>query len=212
MKPKETDIAGALMAWLVEMGWDCYPEVKANFTDRRPDIVAIQGPVLWVIETKVSASLDLLAQGRKWIGYANRVSVASYHYPSEVAREYCKWHGIGVLYVPLCGRDIREYGKARTLPKARTKGLRKALHPDQKQYMPGNACGDFSSPWKRTMREAKYFIKHNPGTPLKPLIQSIKHHYQTAPIAMSALRQWLDRDPEIHTTREGRKIRYWAAQ
>lgn len=74
---KETDVAAAVVAWLVDMGWEVYQEVSLGASARTVDIVATRGPLVWAIECKVSFGISVLAQAYGLLGLAHYVSVAT---------------------------------------------------------------------------------------------------------------------------------------
>ena len=101
---KETEIAAAVVRWLVDMEWTVYQEVSLG--GRVIDLVATRGPLVWAIECKVSLGLAVLEQAYGLLGYAHYVSVAVREPTSEdsVVRWFAEQvvaaeHGIGVLEV-----------------------------------------------------------------------------------------------------------------
>ena len=99
---KETEIAAAVVRWLVDMEWTVYQEVSLG--GRVIDLVATRGPLVWAIECKVSLGLAVLEQAYGLLGYAHYVSVAVREPTSEdsVVRWFAEQvvaaeHGIGVI-------------------------------------------------------------------------------------------------------------------
>jgi hypothetical protein len=70
----ETDIARPVVAWLQAQGWTVYQEVQHQGCVA--DIVAVRGPLLWVIECKAQLGLAVLGQALGWQGHAHAISVA----------------------------------------------------------------------------------------------------------------------------------------
>lgn len=216
--PPESDVAGAAMEWLIELGFDCYPEVQLHSGGRRADIVGVDDRIVWAVEVKIGATLKLIEQAVGWVRHAHRVSIATWRYPSPMVQTICKSFGIGVL---LCRKryatdgeqwSVEEVLAPRLNRKAAGQYFRDALHEDMKRYKPGGTAMDgFSSPWKRTMAAAKAYIKENPGCGLKDLTNGIKHHYQSNSSAISSLRKWLDTDAEVEIQTDGRKHNYYLA-
>jgi hypothetical protein len=100
----EADLARPLVVQLRDLGWRVYQEVEDYANGPRADIVATQGPIMWVVECKKSLSLDVLGQAHGWLGKAHAVSVAvpaSHRHSSgnDFALEAARAFGIGVLHV-----------------------------------------------------------------------------------------------------------------
>lgn len=56
----EADLAADAVLWLEMRGFTCYCEVSCS--GGRADIVAVLGPNVWVVETKIRFGLDLMQQ------------------------------------------------------------------------------------------------------------------------------------------------------
>ena len=97
----EATLAAVLVDDLRSRGWSVYQEVEA--LGAVADIVATQGPCLWVIEAKVSLGVGVLSQARRWVGQANLVSCAVAPGRTSDARRFAMdaaaAFGIGVLEV-----------------------------------------------------------------------------------------------------------------
>ena len=72
----EAALVAAVSRWLTDSGWTPYHEVTTGGGCPRADIVATRGPLIWVIEAKLSLSLAVMAQGKRWVGRSHLVSVA----------------------------------------------------------------------------------------------------------------------------------------
>jgi hypothetical protein len=68
---RESEIGASVMAWLENMGWDCYPEAQFESYGNRADIAAVRDGLLWVVECKTTACLALIEQAVEWIGYTH---------------------------------------------------------------------------------------------------------------------------------------------
>jgi len=209
----ESAYGAGIMAWLTELGWDCYPEVALGGI--RADLVAKKGSILWTVEVKVNASLHLLEQALRWQSQSNLISIATPRRPDMFFAKICEDYGVGVFSVVLLNDQdgkhaftVNEHNRPR-LRRTRGDRLLNALHHDQKKYAPGStAISGYSSPWRRTMDEAVHFIGRHPGCTLKELVSGIKHHYSTATSAIGSLRFWLDRDDRVLVQREGKSVTY----
>jgi hypothetical protein len=101
---KEIDLAAKVIDWLQSQWWEVYQEVQPHHCGRTADIVAINGPLVWVIETKTSLSLALLEQALRWRGYANYISIATpsprrYSKGEDAVRLFVKHLGIGRMLI-----------------------------------------------------------------------------------------------------------------
>lgn len=70
---KESDLAAACARWLTRQGFDAHGEVEPRAWCGRFDVVGIRGDDVWVIETKLGLTADLLAQGRRREDFGTRV-------------------------------------------------------------------------------------------------------------------------------------------
>jgi hypothetical protein len=101
----ETAVAGAIVAWLQERGWDVHQEVE-TFAGQRADILAVnaQGHV-WVIETKTSLTFDLLGQASDQRICSHYVSIGIPATKNDsrrsraLARDWLTAEGIGLIEV-----------------------------------------------------------------------------------------------------------------
>jgi hypothetical protein len=198
---KETELAAAVVAYLRDLGWDVHQEVGGP--GPRADIVAVKGPLLYVIETKMTLGLSVLGQARNWLGYANRVSVATpqpsrYRNRTEryTARAVLQDWGIGLLEVSCrySGEtEVREELAPKLWRQTPTKcWLRDRLCDETRTYAAaGNNEGKFWSPFKATIAEIHRALKETPGLTTRQLVDRIKHHYHNDSLARSALPAWL---------------------
>jgi hypothetical protein len=150
----ETDLARQVVLWLQDQNWEVYQEVDMGGV---ADIVAVQGPLTWVIECKLSMGIALMEQAAGWIGQANYVSVAIPYVRHNVfCRRVLKWLGIGILEVAADtsyrtdqhGSAVKEETRPRLSRKVKGK-LRAALCEAHKTYAEaGNNQGRRWSPFK----------------------------------------------------------------
>jgi hypothetical protein len=220
----EAELAAAVVAYLEHDAWDVYQEVRPFRDGGIADIVAVRGHLLWVIETKLSLSLDLLAQAEWWTSWAHLVSIAipgreqrprskTYHYARMCARR----DGVGILDV-----YHRDYGpriiEGFTQPplhrKALTSCLRRCLDEGHKTHAPaGTKAGGIWTPFRDTCERLMRHVAENEGTTLKAAIDAIDHHYSNNQSARSSLRRWLDEGkvPGVEMRRDGRLLRLYIA-
>lgn len=230
----EAALAAKVMQWLIDAGWDCYPEAKMVYAKGRADIAAVRGPCLWVVECKKAFTLSLLDQAIEWVGQANMVSIAVprmkragglkkseagkryYEWPqhqSHAARLFCQQNGIGIIQVdydvtaitqPRFFRDRKHHGTGFDFPRRN----RLSLHEDMKKYAPGTTAAEgYSTPWRRTMDEAVEFVAKHPGCSIKELVAGINHHYASHAGARGNLLHWLEAKNEVRLDRSERRIK-----
>lgn len=187
---KEIEVAMPVMSWLQNDEWDCYPEVQTHSYGPRADIVATKKPVVWIIESKTSLSMELLGQAASWIGAVHFVSIAipARRNSPEFVYDYCKWKGIGVLIVQQSGY-VTEKLHPKLFRKSHADRLLKLLHPHMKKYIPGSASkvDGYSTPYRRTMDLVKLFIAKNPGCTIKDILSGEKYHYSSYATARSTI-------------------------
>lgn len=219
----EEAMAAAVVAYLRDLQWEIYQEVQIYSGSPRADIVAKQGPVLWVVECKRRLSLDLLGQVFHWRGYAHYVSIATESsrpnpgshrrrrsYQTDVfLQTVFEDHGIGWLTA-----DARDEGRIQEIHKPKLRRqimgrLGDSLRPEHQTFAPaGNARADYWSPFQQTCRELAIFVAKHPGCSLKDAVAMVDHHYASPASAVSSLRHWLSEGKVkgIRVEREGRRI------
>jgi hypothetical protein len=191
MKISESEMAGFIVEWLKDQKWEVYQEVLCG--GNRCDIVAVQGPIIWAIETKKNMSLALIEQALNWIPYAHYVSVGVPWSRRSVAEKLLSDNGIGILRTEYKWEsEITE----QTRPKLHRKiapALKKSLHEEQKTYaLAGNNKSAFYSPFKRTKEALVSLVQAKPGIKFSEAIGQIDFHYTTRGAALSSLRTWIN--------------------
>lgn len=193
MKIKETDIAKAVINWLKDYKWEVYQEVKIPHFSKIADIIAVQNNIVWIIETKTSLGLKVIAQAYCWRFKANYLSVATpYNRDSDtrdLIDDFLLWKGIG--YLQICNSDIYESVKPKLYRKADVKSIINNLKEDHKTFAEaGNNKHSYYSPFKDTCRNILNEVTRNQGILLNDLIKNIKHHYHTPESAKSSILTW----------------------
>lgn len=193
----ETELAGHVVRWLERQAWDVYQEVRAGpWEGRIADIVAVRGPVLWVIECKRSLTLQALAQAHEWPALRRSVAVPA---PARrrrdrgrrFAEQVCRAFQIGLIQV---GRDgmVGERQRAPLMRRYRdpSQELRMQLCVEHKELAPaGSAGGARWSPYQQTMRAVREIVRTQPGLTIDGIMDALdSHHYPTARTARSAIR------------------------
>lgn len=203
-------MAGRVVSWLREMHWDVYQEVTVR--GPRADIVAVRGPLLWIIECKTSLGLSVLEQAWGWRGKAHYVSVATPSTGGDFVRNLLSDGGLGLISV---GHEfVFEKIPARLFRRAKADEVRKRLREEHKTFAAaGNAMNRYYSPWRATCDAVARFVRANPGCTIKQLVEGIQHHYLTAANARASLRTWIveGKVPGVRAVREGKLVTVVAA-
>jgi hypothetical protein len=210
----ESTVAEPVVAYLREQHWEVYQEVQPRSENWIADIVAVRGPVLWIVEVKKTRSLALLDQAIERFPFAHRVSVAvpigrsSSPTWDRVRRD----SGVGLFEVS--GPFVRELCVAKLRarpPKARA--FRDSLVEEQKTYaVAGSQCGDRWTPWRSTVTKAEQFVAKNPGCTVREMINAIEHHYATDKTAYSGMLFAIDKLPDkvaIRAVSDGKRKRLY---
>ncbi len=191
----EQELARHVVGWLQGQQWDVYQEVATGlYGGPRADIVAVQDGLSWVIETKTSLSLGVIAQAVAWVGRANFISVAvPLSHRRSQGREYAyrllRREGIGLLAVETDGWIQHDAPRK----------FRRTAHPisdvlcDAQKTMAqaGAARGGYYTPFAGTCRAAREFVAEHSGCTMRELVDGIKHHYGCDATARACLRKWL---------------------
>ena len=194
------------MEWLQEQHWDVYQEVQRY--SATADIVAIQGPLVWVIECKTSLTIGVMLQATMWTVHYRSVAVPSAKHSKtrnaayQVARNHFK---VGVITVSphsfaysdtaieevIAAPYMREYRKSALTLKDR-------LEPEHKTFAPaGSADGSKWTPYKRTIRDVRSFLEKNPGSTIRQIQEHITSGHYASPASCrgnlgKALENWED--------------------
>ena len=199
---REVDLACVVVAWLRDQHWDVYQEVQTHRAGMRADIVAVQGRIVWVIETKLTLGFSVIGQAAEWTHYAHYVSAAvpkaKRRSSNSVAiHAALTTLGIGLLLVSP-ERDRWTAGVEETMPtplhrKALVSVLRDALTEGHKTFAAaGNADGRFYSPFQETCLRLRRYLKEHGSVPIGQAIESIDHHYRRTSTAKGCLVKWID--------------------
>lgn len=209
----EEALATAVSGWLEQQGWECFHEVCAGGGEPRADIVATQGPLVWVVECKLRLGVDVLAQADAWRrrGSAHFVSMAvpggkrseGASFLEHVARD----RGIGVIRVPhpdyvadgdvwhrsfsgeAIPMDFSRWHVSRPalLRRANVAGLRAMLTPERKASRPGSQ-GPYFTPFRDTCKRViEHVLEAGGRAVVRDTIKAISHHYSDDKSARGAL-------------------------
>lgn len=210
----EADLGRQVVAWLEEQHWDVYQEVEILHCGIA-DIVAVQQDArpkrIWIIETKLSLTFEVIAQATRWRPFAHYVSCAVPTMKNarvasagrRLAREVCSWKGIGLI-------EVRPPEKRRMfassvdteiepeLHRTRHPGARQLpstvlalLRPEHKRFATaGSPRGGYWTPFKQTCAAIKALVEAKPGVVFQDVLESTPTHYRTAATARSSLLKW----------------------
>ena len=193
-KIKESDIAKHLIKWLRGYHWEVYQEVMIPHFSYIADIIAVQNNIVWIIETKTSMCLKVIAQANNWRSFANYISVAtpSARDNNELLEEILKWKGIG--HIKINYDDVYESISPKLFRKANTKRILNNLKEEHKTFAEaGNNSHSYYSPFKATCRNILKEVERNTGILLNDLIKNIEHHYHTPASAKTSILEWTKR-------------------
>jgi hypothetical protein len=197
VKRAETDVARPIVNWLGDLQWDVYQEVQCS--GPRADIVALQGPLIWVVEVKTTLTFDVMEQAYNWLDHAHYVSIAVpwARTHRSMAQRVCRTFGIGMLEVEHLGgngihtRVPAKLGRSR-VNRRWAELLRSSCRAECKTWgEAGNARSEFYSPFKGTCRAiVEYLTKHGPSS-VKEVVKGIEHHYATDNSARGCIPRWV---------------------
>ena len=210
---KETEVAAAVIAWLELQHWDCYFEVQVYSLGRIADIVAVRGPIVYVIECKTSLTLKVLEQASRWRSHLRSIAVPERkrkRYQSgdrdgayNIARRCLE---IGVLEVSqrktfegFEGDEIWDVDE-KVRPKLKrdfhpmAQRIRQTLQPGHKTHKAAGSpsIGGHWTPYKSTINLVRRFIKDNPGCTFREIGDELgAMHYANVGSAIGNLRKAL---------------------
>lgn len=237
----ETDVAAAVVAWLEREKWEVYQEVQQTYGApagtqaaeiQIADIVAVQGPLVWIVESKAALGLAVIEQIEGWHQYAHFRSVAvpdadrinhSRGRTSPRGRAYAERllsdQGVGLFLIdqmyPGSVPEVLRYESPRMNRHAiNAKTLRERLEPEHKTFSKaGSANGSCWSPFRRTLKYVRAYLEEHPGATFKEVIDGVDHHYCNDATARACLRQWISDGhmPEVKIRLEGKNLRLYPA-
>lgn len=220
----EAELAAVVVTYLQDLQWEVFQEVEAP--GGRPDLVGRQGNRLVTVETKLVLSFDVVAQANHWKRYAHQSFIAvpatkGWSSGRALAYDVCRDRGIGVLVVdrvttwPSGSRwpNGSEGHVNEEVPAAINRkilsSLGKNLCEEQKTYAAaGSALGGYYTPFKGTCAALLQAVKDWGPTPLRELIERVKHHYASHSSARNHLGHWIEKGkvPGLRIKRDGKKL------
>ena len=189
----EAELAKHIVATLRASGWDVYQEVTLGACVA--DILAVwNNRIVWVIETKLSLNLTVLAQAWGWRPYAHYISVGVPIYAlkaktTDLALKILTDNGIGCLTVsqgaysfnPSVGTLV----DCRLFRKARAAKFLGTLCPELRDYkQAGSTEGHCYTPFRATCDKLIKVVQQHPlGITLPEAMSQVKHHYSSEAVA-----------------------------
>lgn len=220
---KESDLAARVVQYLEEEGWEVYQEVEPRRWGSTADIVAVLGHVVWVIECKLSLSMDLLGQAMEWRGYAHKVSVAvpapkkNRHNSKRdlFIHNVCKTWGVGWLEVQPSdwNHGVRERMRPGFNRRLVDNRVRDSLTEKHKTYAKaGTNTRKRWTPFQHTCDQIYSLVRQRPGITLKEIVDAVDHHYASDSGARSSISIWVRKGviKGVRAERDGRKLRFYA--
>lgn len=191
----EQQLAERVIAFLSTHQWEVFQEVQVYTFGRCADIVARKDGMLWVVETKRSFSLAVLAQIEEWKGMADfrSIAVGSYdHRTDAIKLDICAKYGIGYMLARRCTADV--YERLQPSHSTRTTEVLVAHLCEQHKTFAaaGNADGARFTPFAHTCSKLREYVRAHDRCTIAEAIAGIdSHHYRTDATARSSLRKWL---------------------
>lgn len=189
--PTEVEVLRPLVESLRARGWTVYQEVESSLGPVA-DVVAVRGPVLWVIEGKRHFSFDVLEQADAWRGHANFRSVAVPLRPSRFQLELAQAIGVGVLEVVVDAPDwlpdpVRERARPE-FSRTRSTKLSSKLRPEQQTHAEAGGNGRWT-PFKATCEEVRRVLRSKGPLTIRQLAVELRgvHHYASEAGAKTSL-------------------------
>lgn len=196
----ETEVAAPVVAWFVEAGYEVFQEVEHG--DNVADIVARKDGCIWVVETKKTLSLDVLAQARAWKHWSTKVSVAvparnrlrkGWRVESrghQLATDVCRWLGLGLFEVRDPSTKYMEIVLPVLTPEVNEKAYteRWKLVEAQKTFCEAGSQAGRWTPFKQTCENLRVFVEAHPGCTVAEAVEGIEQHYRAKATARSRLR------------------------
>ena len=200
IKYSEFELAEVVVDWIESKTWEVYQEVQFRTLASVADIVAIKDDQMWIVETKISLGLQVMAQADKWRCHYRSVAVLrgkkNRDYGRNLAYKICRnYLGIGVIEVHPSTHDIWTIvsPKLQEGVESFVEQQRRVLSPLHKNFAKAGSKGSgHLTNYKYTMLKVKEFIGDNPGCTLSEIIETVgKAHYMTEASAKQGIRKAL---------------------
>jgi hypothetical protein len=196
-KMSEVQLAAMIVSDLKSDGWEVYQEVVLEAGDGPADIVAVRGGLIWIIETKMSMTLDLIGQAYRWIGSAHWVTMAI-PYPKRgendkkrMVSQFCRDYGVSLMKIDSRNKvHLDNWQKPADIDTATAEYVISQLHEEQKTFALAGSNGGHWTPYKSTCIMVKNHVLANPGCSIESLVKDVgRMHYKTEASARSTLQE-----------------------
>jgi hypothetical protein len=215
----EAELVAATGEWLRADGWSCFYEVAPwGSGAARADIVATRGPLLAVVECKMTLGLAVLEQCETWLEYAHVIWAAvPWGGRSHLVERVAEWLGVGIAKI---GRGYSGATDGECLTgsvevhaalrrKVNHERIRRHLSESAANHQPGNNHS-FSTPYTETCARLLGIVTEAGGRiAAKDAIGKLQHHYRGgAACARSVLvrRAEAGQVSGLRIAREGRAV------
>lgn len=219
---REQDLAMCVQHWLIEEGYDVYPEAQIGKRGPRADLIAAKPPFCWVIETKTSMSLQLLEQAMRWqqagalytsvaVPKPRRDRRQAFCWHSLVVDQFCRSQGLGLILVDVAQSTVSEVIEPKLLRHnyARSKRILQGLDYDMQRYLPGSQSKEgYSTPANRTITHALDYLRMHSPCGIDELVSSIKSHMRVRSKTRQFLLQKLHDHPDVIAEHSGYGVTY----
>ena len=205
---RETELAQPVIE-LFE-GWEAWHEVSTGSV--AADLVFTLGPRVAVVELKTLLSFALLEQCLWWKHWAHWVWAAAppRKRSRNMAQIVFERFGVGVIEVGESARVVRQAEMNR---RADVSYIRKALDPEGREHcLAGTGAGQRWTPWVRTCNRLQRHVAKHEGCTLRDALDTIEHHYASAPSARSSMSALLRRGvvKGLRVEKDGRALRLYS--
>ena len=197
----EAEIAACVDNWLKFHRWNTFPEVQLKHRSKRPDLVAVKGAFVQVIECKKALGLPVLEQAMSWFfPYHNPKSGLPHHiiiacrksngrkdFPLMLMKQY----GLGFIEIEKRPAIYIGEGKTREQVSSHFYSLRVVLEPtlvpgsrktsrllqtqlnsDMCFAVPGTTgTGQFMTDWKRTVLKIESLMKDGQRRTVQEIVE-----------------------------------------
>ncbi len=190
----EADLCQAAIPWLESRGWTLYFEVSFKGHSGRADIVAVKDHLVWLIEAKKAANLDVISQAYEWVDDAHMVSILT---PTMKFRgQWAKKSALPVILAHL-GIGHLKINRDMELIEALVPPLREGLaaasmlrqlRPEHQTFAAPGTAGTFWTVFKETCGKVAQIVADSPGITVKDLVDKHgKFHYAKESSAKTSL-------------------------
>lgn len=216
----EQEAAAQVVAYLEEGGHSGYQEVELG--SGVADIVTLNGREVWVIEVKMTWSLDLLQQlwEHRRRGHGHRIFAAVPYTKNHYEREMLfRSIGFGVITIfgPEDWKTRRKTTQITTMaPRLTSKPLPHIvakLDEGHKTHAKAGAPGAVGrwTPFRRTCEALAAIVYRSPGILMKDAMKDLKHHYSSDASARNCLLRLIQDEavPDVHAVIEGKLLKLY---